>query len=146
MPTKMPAGVAHAEMDGGGFRRDRERRLVVSQSGFELPQSLQSQPEILMGFGVVGIDCQCPFVMEQRIGEIAPAAKHVGQMKLGLCIPLVEGDSCFEVKMGVFEIVETNVARPEQNVVGDRLACNLYRPADQIARLVGITKLAANHS
>ncbi len=65
---------------------------------------------------------------------------------MGLCIPLVEGDSCFEVKMGVFEIVETNVARPEQNVVGGRLAGNLNRPADQIARLVGITKLAANHS
>ncbi len=80
MPTEMPAGVAQAEMYSGGFRRDRERRLVVGQSRFELPQSLQSQPEILMGFGVVRIDCQCAFVMEQRIGEIATAAKHVGQM------------------------------------------------------------------
>ena len=99
-----------------------------------------------MGFGVVRIDRQCSFVMEQRIGKIATAAKRVGQMKSGLCIPLIECDSFFEVKTGAFEIVDANVARAEQNMVRGRLTGDINRPADQFARLVDVAKLAANHS
>lgn len=99
-----------------------------------------------MGFGVIRIYRQCSFVMEQRIGKIATGGKHVGQMKSGLCIPLIECDSGFEVKMGSLELADTNVARPEQNMISGRLAGDINRPADQFARLVEVAKLAANHS
>ena len=55
MSTEMPTGVAQADVNDGGFRRGRQRGLVVGEGGLELAQALQSQSEILMGFRVVRI-------------------------------------------------------------------------------------------
>jgi hypothetical protein len=145
MPAKMPTGVAQADMDGGGSRRDRERCLVVGQGGFELTKPLESQSKILMGFRVVRIDRKHSFVVDRRIGNIATAAEDVGQMKSGLRMPFVECDSHLELTMGACEIVYPNEARPEHDMVFGRFPCNVDCLTHQVASLVERTKLATNH-
>ena len=63
------------------------------------------------------------------LGNIAAAAEHVGQMKSGLCMSLVERDSHLELTMGVFEIVDPNERRPEHHMVFGRSPCGIDRPA-----------------
>jgi len=145
MPAKMPTGVAQADMDGGRSRRDRERRLVVGQGGFELTDPLESQSKILMGVRVVRIDRKHSFVVDHRISNIATAAEDVGQMKSGRCMPFVECDSHLELTMGAREIVHPNEGRPEQDMVFGRLPCDIDCLTNQVASLVERTKLATNH-
>jgi hypothetical protein len=145
MPAKMPTGVAQADMDGGGSRRDRERCLVVGQGGFELTKPLESQSKILMGFCVVRIDRKHSFVVDRRIGNIATAAEDVGKMKSGLCMPFVECDSHLELTMGACEIVYPNEARPEHDMVFGRFPCDVDCLTHQVASLVERAKLATNH-
>src|SRR5258707_4577734 len=113
MPAKMPTGVAQADMDGGRFWRDRERRLVVGQGALELTEPLESQSKILMGFRAVRIDRKHSFVVDHRIRNVATAAEDVGQMKSGRCMPFVACDSHLELTMGAREIVHPNEGRPE---------------------------------
>jgi hypothetical protein len=79
------------------------------------------------------------------MSDIATAAEDVGQMKSGLCMRFVEGDSDLELTMGAFEIVDPNEGRPEHDMVFGRLPCDIDCPANQVASLVEPTKLATNH-
>jgi hypothetical protein len=132
-------------MDGGGFRRDRERGLVVGQGGFELTKPLEGQPKILMGLRVVRIDRKHSFVLDHRISNIATAAEDVGQMKSGPRMPLVECDGHLELTMGAYEIVYPDEGRPEHDMVFGRWPCDIDCPINQVAGLVERTKLATNH-
>jgi hypothetical protein len=145
MSAKMPTGVAQADTDDGRFRRDRERRLVVGQGGFELTEPLEGQSKILMGFRVGRIDRKHSLVLDHRISNIATAAEDVGQMKSCRYMPFVACDSHLELTMGAFEIVDPNEGRPEQDMVFGRLPCDIDCLTNQVASLVERTKLATNH-
>jgi hypothetical protein len=109
-----------------------------------LAKALERQPEILMGFRVVRIDRQHSFVLDHRIGNIATAAKDVGQMKSGLCMLFIACDRHLELAMGAFEIVYPNEGGPEHDMVFGRLPCDIDCPTNQVASLIERTKLATN--
>jgi hypothetical protein len=97
-----------------------------------------------MGFCVVGIERQHSFVLERRISNVATAAKDIGQMKSGLCMPFVACDSHLELTMGAVEILHPNEGRPEHDMVFGRLPCDIDGLTNQGASLVERTKLATN--
>ena len=144
MSAKMPTGVAQADTDGGRFWRDRERRLVMGQGGFELTKPLESQSKILMGFRVVLIDRKHCFVLDHRISNIATAAEDVGQMKSGLCMSFVECDGHLELTLGACEIVYPDEGHPEHDMLFGRCPCDIDSLTNQVASLVECTKLATN--
>ena len=144
MPAKMPTGVAQAGLDGGRFWRDRERRLVVGQRGFELTKPLEREPKILMGFRVVLVDLKHSFVLDHCIGNIATAAEDVGQMKSGLRMSFVACDGHLELTMGACEIVYPNEGRPQHDMVFSGSPCDFDCLTNQVASLIECTKLATN--
>jgi len=90
---------------------------MVHQSGLELTKPLKSQSKIVMDLPVVLLDRQDFFVLNHRIGNLATAAHHIGQMESGLNMPFIERDGHLELTTGVFEIVDPNEGRPKHDVV-----------------------------